>query len=118
MTPFLKTLQPRESSMRQRRASQFQPAVEWASEKTHDAISPSFAAADGYQLTVACRVQFWANRAQLEDARRNARLQLLAFIYGEPRGQIAAIRSAIFAGDAEAALELLDDLEREYRYDL
>lgn len=57
-----------------------------------------------HELAIRVTVRFWANRAQLEDARRVATRQLAACLYGDMLGIIASLESAIMNGDQPEAM--------------
>lgn len=115
MTPLLQSLHVRDYGHPIRRNDSFHPAVEWHVHRDEGAINCAFPVTDGYKLTLVARQFFWANRAQYDGAYENAKHALVRFVYDAPLAQIYAIRNAIFSGDREEALALLDELEKEYR---
>lgn len=114
MTPLLEALHIRSYGHPVRRTDNFLPAVELHVQR-NDGVDSTFPVTDGYKMTLVARQLFWANSAQYEGAYQNAKHALVRFIYAAPLAQIYAIRNAIFSGDREEALALLDELEKEYR---
>lgn len=66
-----------------------------------------------YILYVKLGVNFWANRAQLVEARKYAEKELLNTLYADILGITNALRSAIFAGDAKQALSYIDQMHNK-----
>ena len=62
------------------------------------------------QATV--RVDFWANRAQLQTARSIALRAIAAKMYHDELGQLHQLRVAIMDGNADAAMLLVSKMER------
>jgi hypothetical protein len=66
-----------------------------------------------YMLIGRLETRFWANKAQLSMAQRDAEKSLMLALYGSFMGHIAEARAAVWAGDPTAVLAALDRMEKE-----
>lgn len=65
-----------------------------------------FATRYEHEVAIRVTVRYWANRAQIQDARGVAIRQLSAVLYGDMLSIIASLESAIMNGDAREAMAL------------
>ena len=66
-----------------------------------------------FDLTAKVGVRFACNKAQYQDAKRNAEKLLLLRLYGDFLPHLHEAIAAIYAGDAKAALTACAAMEKE-----
>lgn len=66
-----------------------------------------------FELRGEIAVRFFANKAQFNDAKRNAQKLFLLKLYGDIIPLLYEVRGAIFDGDPETALSALGAIEKE-----
>ena len=76
-------------------------------------IRPGTDANTEHAMRLVVGVHFWANQAQYQHAYQNARRVLLCRLYKGILGETAELRKAIFDGDAGAALDICDRIDKE-----
>src|ERR1700744_2080282 len=62
-----------------------------------------FANSKEYELSVTLASRFWANQAQLQQAREVAERSLATLLYHDVLGRLSQIEHAVINGDGEAA---------------
>lgn len=67
----------------------------------------------GFYLEGRVRVEFYCNKAQYHDARRNAERQLIGLLYASVRDPILRAKSCVYAGDPKGVLAALLEIEKE-----
>ncbi len=87
------------------------PVIEYTAEKT-GGIQPEFHDINvEYVLSATIGAKFWANDRHREKAGKSAERVLLHSLYGETLSLLAQIRKAVYDGDAEIALLLVEKIE-------
>lgn len=81
--------------------------------KTGNYRPAEYAAQDEYILRGVIEIPFFANRAQLENARNVAGRVLLQRVYGPMLGCMSELRHAIHNSDAHEALRIIDRMQTE-----
>lgn len=89
------------------------PIVSVSVEEIGVAGDNGFATVYEFALTGKIQVNFGANKAQYNDALRNAEKPFLARLYGDILPLTRECKRAIYAGDAEQALEALTRMDTE-----
>lgn len=89
------------------------PLLSYSVKETGEFIPYTRDANEEWELRVTVGVKFWANRAQKEDALKNAQKVLLQRIHGGLLGEIVEMRKAIFDGDGRAALAICSKMQEE-----
>lgn len=81
--------------------------------ETGNMVSAGLATTFEFALTAKLEIRFGANKAQYNEALKNAQKQMLIALYGDILPHVYACKSAIFAGDAAQALTMLGRIEKE-----
>lgn len=67
----------------------------------------------GYNLRIVINTTWYANGAQLEGRERQARKELLYYIYGPVLSRFQELRSRVMDRDWRAAMTVLSEIEKE-----
>lgn len=89
------------------------PTVSVSVDEIGIAVDAGIATVYEFALTGKIEVIFGANKAQYHDALRNAEKLFLARLYGDLLPLVRECKRAIYAGDAEQALEALTRIDKE-----
>jgi hypothetical protein len=89
------------------------PKVSFDLKDTGNINPAGFATQQEYILTVTIGASFWANKAQYNDALRQARRVVLNTAYGDTLSRIDQAIAAIFHDDTETAIESLNAIRNE-----
>lgn len=90
------------------------PAIQYEEKETGRMELRGFDDQKEYALSVRCVATFWANRAQLPQARKSAERVLMDTLYRDLMARLSHLENLISSGDQEEAYDAVIELRKEF----
>jgi hypothetical protein len=113
MTIFDKLNEERTGIVKTSKFQSISALLEQSTTKISASGNPWFGIMEQYQLSITLGVRFCANDVQLDRAREQAKKVLLNRLYGHVLCLVDEAQHAIFNGDADAVIVILNTIRTE-----